>query len=1053
MADALEQLKVALADRYAIERELGAGGMATVYLARDLKHERQVAVKVLRPELAAVLGSERFDQEIKIAANLHHPHILPLYDSGHAAGFLYYVMPYEQGQSLGDKLAREGELPVAEAVRILRDVVDALDHAHKRGVIHRDIKPDNVLLSERHALVTDFGVAKAVSEATGMQQLTTEGVALGTPAYMSPEQAAANPHIDHRADIYAVGALAYEVLTGSPPFTGATPQEVLAAHVTQAVDPVTKHRETIPPAFAHLVMRCLEKRPADRWQSAEELLAQLESMTTPSGGTTPTGIQPVVAVDYEAAARRAHPVRVALLYGVAALGVLAVAYVLVLSLGLPDWVLPAASALLVVGLPLMLVTGHHERRRAVAAGADARVATPTGLVRHFTWPKTLVVSGAAFSALAIGIGGYMTMRALGIGPAGTLLAAGVLEERGRLIVAQFENRTADSGLGLTVTEALRIDLRQSPVVRVVGSDAIAPVLTRMGRPNDATVDLDLAREIAEREGIRAVVAGDIAPLGGGYVLTARVIAAADGSELVAARETADDEAGILRALDRLSTGLRERIGESFRSLRRSEPLERVSTGSLEALRASSRGEKAADVADYDRAIQLLEQAVVLDTGFAMAYRKLSVVLSNAGAPESRVDDAATRAFVLRERLPPVERHLAEAWYYEEVENDRVKSAAAYRALLDVDPEDETALNNLAVRLFGMRRWAEAEALYDRALIVYDSAIWQAYFGLAGSRFAQGDTAAAWATIAAFATKLPDHPELHYVRAGVAAAMLDYAATFAHLDAMREAGRGGVTFERDWARLTAASHVALGRITEGERINVRRELVERERGDGEEALLRVIERASWTSQFRNRLDDAAAQLDSALERYPLTEIPVPDRPYHELIRLYAYNGRPDRARSMYEEWEHEVPPNVRATADRFLTRGYLAWGEGEPGAAAEQFRRYYDEVSCMACALYPLGHAYDALGNADSALAVLSRGLDLVDPFRGGTDPLWRAVTLIRVGELHEARGEDELAVARYNELMDLWRDADPELQPIMRDMRARIARLVGEPRATADERG
>ena len=296
MPNTFDRLKAALADRYAIERELGRGGMATVYLAEDLKHHRKVAVKVLRPELAAALGPERFLREIEVAAKLHHPHILPLYDSGEADGFLYYVMPYEEGQSLREKLAKEGELPVAEAVRLLRDVVDALAHAHKHGVVHRDIKPDNVMLSGRHALVTDFGVAKAVSEATGRQKLTTAGVALGTPAYMAPEQAVADPHIDHRADIYAVGVLAYELLTGRPPFTGSTPQEVLSAHVTQAPDVVTKHRATVPPALAQSVMRCLEKKPADRWQSAEELLQHLEAIATPSDGVTPTETRPVPAI-------------------------------------------------------------------------------------------------------------------------------------------------------------------------------------------------------------------------------------------------------------------------------------------------------------------------------------------------------------------------------------------------------------------------------------------------------------------------------------------------------------------------------------------------------------------------------------------------------------------------------------------------------------------------------------------------------------------------------------------------------------------------------------
>ncbi|MDP2958296.1 MAG: serine/threonine-protein kinase [Longimicrobiales bacterium] len=296
MSEQLERLRSVLGDRYALERELGAGGMATVYLAEDLKHHRKVALKVLRPDLAMTLGSERFLREVTIAANLQHPHILPLYDSGEAGGFLYYVMPYVEGPTLRDRLDRERELPVAEAARILRDVADAMAAAHAKGVVHRDLKPENIMLSGRHAMVADFGVAKAVSEATGRNRMTTEGVALGTPTYMAPEQAAADPLTDHRADIYALGVLAYEMLTGQPPFVRGTPQALLAAHVTEAPVAVTERRGTIPPALAQLIMHCLEKKPADRPQRAEELLAVLEGLATPSGGMTPTGMQPVTGV-------------------------------------------------------------------------------------------------------------------------------------------------------------------------------------------------------------------------------------------------------------------------------------------------------------------------------------------------------------------------------------------------------------------------------------------------------------------------------------------------------------------------------------------------------------------------------------------------------------------------------------------------------------------------------------------------------------------------------------------------------------------------------------
>ena len=286
MTDALDRLKSALSDRYTVERELGSGGMATVYLAEDLKLHRKVALKVLKPELAATLGPDRFLQEIDIAAKLNHPHILGLFDCGEADGFLYYVMPYIEGESLREKLAKEGELPVGDAVRILKEVVDALAEAHSSGVVHRDIKPENVMLRGRHALVTDFGVAKAVSEATGRQKLTTEGIALGTPAYMAPEQAAADPHIDHRADIYAVGAVAYELLTGRPPFTGTTQQEILAAHVTQSADPVTKYRESVSPALEQLVPMIPNRLGSDTsFVSAVCPPSALHSASSPTNST------------------------------------------------------------------------------------------------------------------------------------------------------------------------------------------------------------------------------------------------------------------------------------------------------------------------------------------------------------------------------------------------------------------------------------------------------------------------------------------------------------------------------------------------------------------------------------------------------------------------------------------------------------------------------------------------------------------------------------------------------------------------------------------------
>ncbi len=293
MPSLADRLLPDVSDRYRIERELGAGGMANVYLASDLRHDRQVAIKVLRPDLTQGIGTERFLREIRIAAQLYHPHILGVIDSGESNGLLYYVMPYVDGESVRDRLSREGEFPVSHALRILRQVIDALGYAHQRGVVHRDIKPENLLLAGQHAFVADFGVAKALTAATERgAAITTSGVALGTPAYMAPEQAAADPGVDQRADIYAFGVVAYELLTGAPPFARGTTQQILAAHVTSLPTHITDVRPSVPTELGRIVMTCLEKRPADRWQTASELASRLEHVSEtpdPTPSVRPAG--------------------------------------------------------------------------------------------------------------------------------------------------------------------------------------------------------------------------------------------------------------------------------------------------------------------------------------------------------------------------------------------------------------------------------------------------------------------------------------------------------------------------------------------------------------------------------------------------------------------------------------------------------------------------------------------------------------------------------------------------------------------------------------------
>ncbi|HET7599403.1 MAG TPA: serine/threonine-protein kinase, partial [Gemmatimonadales bacterium] len=544
-----QDLQGALGDAYRIQRELGGGGMSRVYLAEETALDRQVVVKVLPPDLAAGLNAERFRREIQLAARLQHPHIVPVLAAGRAGALLFYTMPFIEGESLRAKLSREGELPVADAVRLLRDVVDALAYAHEQGVVHRDIKPDNVMVSRNHALVTDFGVAKAVSEAAGAapgapsDAVTTAGVAMGTPTYMAPEQAAADPTIDHRADIYAVGVMAYEMLAGNPPFAGRTPQQLLAAHVNRPPEPLGRVRATVPPDLAAVVMRCLEKRPADRWQRAEDLLRALEAVATPGTGTVATS-----------AAR--------------------------------------------------------------SSGPEAAAAAPARRRR-----RGIVVSAAIVGAVAA----FFGLKATGRLPGASLVDRGMLADRERVIVSEFGSPAADSALGGAVTEAFRIDLSQSPAVTVVQPDYVRQTLQRMQRDPHARLDAALAREVAIRDGIKAVVTGDVAHAGTGYVISARLISSATGDAMVALRETAEDSTRILGAIDRLSHALRRRIGESLRSIQGNEPLDQVTTPSLEALRRYSQAQMANDEGDTERAITLLREAVALDTGFAMGYRRLGVM--------------------------------------------------------------------------------------------------------------------------------------------------------------------------------------------------------------------------------------------------------------------------------------------------------------------------------------------------------------------------------------------------------------------------------------------
>ena len=358
-----ERLQHALSPTHTIDRELGGGGMSRVFVATEHAFGRSVVVKVLPSDAAAQVSLDRFTREIQVAARLQHPHIVPLLSAGDAGGVPYFTMPFVEGESLRTRLEQRGELPVSEAVRLLREVASALGYAHERGIVHRDIKPDNVLVSAGSAMVTDFGVAKALSASTATSEgmLTSMGVALGTPAYMAPEQASADPNVDHRADLYSFGAMAYELLSGQPPFTGRSAQGLLAAHVTETPESLGRRRAALPPALVALVMRCLEKRPADRPQSALEIVRALDDLASPSGGIAPTAATTATATVSGA------PPSAATRRGLMA----AIAIVCVVAVAAATWQL----------------RGNGDSRGASAAGAS----TSTGASTSDASPKSVAV--------------------------------------------------------------------------------------------------------------------------------------------------------------------------------------------------------------------------------------------------------------------------------------------------------------------------------------------------------------------------------------------------------------------------------------------------------------------------------------------------------------------------------------------------------------------------------------------------------------------------------------------------------------------------------------
>jgi serine/threonine-protein kinase len=674
----VSKVKKALASRYKVERVLGEGGMATVYLAQDLKYHRSVAVKVMRPELASTLGADRFLREVEIAARLAHPHILPMYESGEAQGLLYYVMPYVEGETLRERIQRETQLPVEDALKIAREVSEALAYAHARGIIHRDIKPANILLGGGHATVADFGIARAVNT-TSNEVLTQTGLAVGTPHYMAPEQAMGDREVDARADIYAVGALLYEMIAGEPPFTGPTPRAIVTRSMTEIPRSLTSSRTGLMPDVDRVALKALAKSPADRYPTATALAAALDQALD----VTHSGARPAIAQAGPA------PLQVLGLFLLAGSAVLAMAYALVRQSGLPQWMFLLAVLLMVAGLPIMLLC---------ARGGSSR----SGIRRFLTLRNGLAGGVLAFAGWGV-LAAVLVLRSPAV--------AGASSQGPRLAVLPFTNRGApeDAYLADGIADEVRGKLAGLGTFQLIARGSSDQYRESTKSPQVIGRELDVK-----------------------YLLTATVrwAKAADGTSRVqVVPELIDTRSGdvtwqqsydanltdVFQVQTEIASRVAGALGVALGSQQETRLAERP-TDNLAAYDLFLKGQAIAgtDPASLRRTIAFYEQAVALDSSFAEAWAALAGDLASLygnSVPDPNVDRRSLAAAEQALRFDPdgPKGHWALFRYYRSVRNDNVEAERHLKEALRLAPNNPEYLGLAGVVERAAGRWEEALA--------------------------------------------------------------------------------------------------------------------------------------------------------------------------------------------------------------------------------------------------------------------------------------------------------------------------------------------------------
>jgi tetratricopeptide (TPR) repeat protein len=1052
--DLRDQLQAHLGNAFVLERELGGGGMSRVFVANELRLSRKVVVKVLSPELAQGLNAERFEREILLAASLQQANIVPVLSAGDIDGLPYFTMPFVEGESLRKRLGGAG-LPIQDVVAILRDVTKALAYAHARNIVHRDIKPDNVLLSGGTAVVTDFGIAKALSASRTSgagATLTSIGTSIGTPAYMAPEQVAGDPNIDHRVDLYSLGCMAQELLTGRAPFADRTPQKTLAAHLSESAPAVSGLRPDCPAPLAALVTQLLRKDPADRPQSANDVLHALDELSTTSNQTlslSAPGMLPKVLG----------------LYAVALGAVAIVAKAAVVGIGLPEWVFPGAVVVMLLGLPALLFTAYAKRvarHNAIATptltpGGTMNAQRPSGTMAtialkaspHLSWRRSVRAGMFAMAAFVLLVAGFMAMRALGIGSAGSLFAKGQLSRDDRIVLADFTVAPEDSALAPILAAAVRAAMSQSKSVRLMDQSDIAQTLSQMQRERGKALTPDLAREVAERANAKAVLGGRLARVGSaGYVVSLELISADRGVSLAAFQSTADGAKDLLAAVDRLTRDLRGKIGESLRQVQHSIPLEQATTSSLVALRKYSEASVANDVdGDYDRSVRLLREAVAIDSTFALAWRKMAVALNNgAGSIETR-DTALRNAFRYADKLPDREKYLAIGVYYAHslTAEDRGKSLAAYQSAFAADSSGPIAANNLASIYETRSQFDSAVRYRRREVAATNSAASASYLATTLAYAGKSDDASRILDSLHKAAPQSDNFDgvlfarylTHLARGqGDSVESLLTTQRASTSPPVRVSGLG----------LTGDRRLAAGRIKEAIASYDAVMSVLASRGAGQQFDGMTTAFADIT--FLARPGEGVQRLDEIVAGRQWSSASPSVRPYLQIGTRYAIAGRPDRARDMLARFDAERP-SARAPASqasRTELQAEIALAERKFDESIRLFRAASiaedgAPVICVSCVEYNLGRAFAAAGKPDSAIAHFTAYVALPAVQRLDIDSRALAEVEKRLGELYDSRNDRANAIKYYGAFVEQWKNADAELQPVVATVRKRLTDL------------